>query len=43
VKEVHEQVGMIWGHAGAHVSFHDLKVMLGVEGEVVVDEDELEI
>ena len=34
-KTVHEQVGIVWGHAGAHGGSFDLKIMLGVEGEVV--------
>ena len=35
------QVGVARSHAGAHGDFLDLNVMLGVKGEVVVNEDEL--
>ena len=38
MKEVHEQVGIGMGHAGAKSGSLDLEVMLGVKGEVVASE-----
>ena len=34
-----EQVGIGWGHTGAHGRTFDLEEMSGVEGEIVVDKD----
>ena len=39
--EPHEQVGIGRSHSDAHGRLLDLKVMLGVESEVVVGEDEM--
>ena len=35
----HEQIGIAWDHVGAH----DCSLDLGVEGEVIVSEDELAV
>ena len=40
--EVHEEVGVERGQSCAHGGSFDLEVMLGVKGEVVVSEDELD-
>ena len=37
----HEQTGIGGGHPGDHGRAFDLEVMVGVEVEVVVDEDKL--
>ena len=41
LKVVHEQVSRGGGHMGAHGCAFDLEVMMGVEGEIIVDEDKL--
>ena len=40
-KEAHEQVGIGGGHSCVHGSYLDLEVILGVDGEMVMDEDKL--
>jgi hypothetical protein len=40
-KEAYEHDGIGMGHAYTHGGYLDLKVMLGVKGEIVENEDEL--
>ena len=41
LKVAHEQIGIGRGHTVAHGRAFDLEVMMGVEGEVVMDKDKL--